>query len=249
MKAHASLMLAIGLVVETGTLARAQTPPTPPAPSTRETTHTADRALPDFSGTWIIDRNYSNDPAQANFGSTPGGSKQGGQSHGGGGRGGFGGLGIGGFGHSGGSGGYGGNSGGHNRNDASGGSVSPDDQARLAALTDELKKAASTLTISHHDPSFVVTNGLEHAIFCQTNGERQDQHFGDVTIPTETNWEGDRIVTEFDLSSRRRLTFTYTLLPNTKQLVLRVRLEDEQGSRGNGAELKLVYRMSTSETK
>ncbi|HEY2152767.1 MAG TPA: hypothetical protein VGH34_18300 [Vicinamibacterales bacterium] len=249
MKAHTSLLLAIGLVIETGTLARAQTPPTPPAPSTRETPHTADRALPDFSGTWIIDRNYSNDPAQANFGGTQGGSKQSGQSHGGsGGRGGFGGLGgLGGFGHSGGSGG--GNSGGRSHNDASGGGVSADDQARLAALTEELKKSAATLTISHHDPSFVVTNGLEHAIFCKTNGERLDQHFGDLTIPTETNWEGDRIVTEFDLSSRRRLMFTYTLLPNTKQLVLRVRLEDEQGSRGNGAELKLVYRMSTSDTK
>ena len=246
MKAHASLLLAIGLVIETGTLARAQTPPLPPAPPpTREAPHTTPRApLPDFSGTWTIDRNYSNDPAQANFGAAPGGAKQGGQTRsGGGGRGGFGGLG--GFGRYGGS---GGNSGGRNRNDASGGAT-PDEQARLTALTDELKKGGSSLTISHHDPSFVVTNGLEHAVFCQTSGERQDQHFGDVTIPTVTNWEGDRIVTEFDLSSRRRLIYTYTLLENTKQLVLRVHLEDDQGSKGNGAELKLVYRTSASTTK
>ncbi len=86
-------------------------------------------------------------------------------------------------------------------------------------------------------------------MFCQTSGERQDQHFGDLTIPTVTNWEGDRIVTEFDLSSRRRLTYTYTLLENTKQLVLRVHLEGDQGSRGTGGELKLVYRMSPNATK
>lgn len=249
MKAHPSLLLAIGLVLGTGTLARAQTPPIPPPPpATREATHATASALPDFSGTWTIDRTYSNDPAQANFGAAPGSAKQGGQTHGGsGGRGGFGGLG--GFGHYGGSGGgNGGNSGGRSRNDASGGTT-PDEQARLAALTDELKKGASTLTISHHDPSFVVTNGLEHAVFCQTSGETQEQYFGDLTIPTVTNWEGDRIVTEFDLSSRRHLIYTYTLLENTKQLVLRVHLEDSQGSRGNGAELKLVYRMSISATK
>ncbi len=245
------MLLAIGLVIKTGTLAQAQaqTPPTPPpppaSPATREVPHTTPRPLPDFSGTWTIDRNYSNDPAQANFGAGQGASRQGGQSHSGsGGRGG----GFGGFGGFGRSGGSGGTSGGHSRNDASGGTTA-DEQARLTALTDELKKGASTLTISHHDPSFVVTNGLEHAVFCQTTGERQEQHFGDLTIPTVTNWEGDRIVTEFDLSSRRRLTYAYTLLENSKQLVLRVRLEDDQGSRGSGTELKLVYRMGTSATR
>jgi hypothetical protein len=239
MKASTPLLLVVGLVTLLAApfpAARAQTTQPPSATPPRDSAQTPDLPRLDFSGVWTMDRTYSNDPAQANFdaGQAATQSRRGGMSSG------FGGLQLPGMGRGGNR--SGGNSGG-NRSDAASGTTA-DEKSRLAALTDELKKASTTLTISHHDPSFVVTNGLEHATFSHTTGQLEDQQLGELTIPTVTRWDGDRIVTEFDLSSRRRLTYTYTLLQNTRQLVLRVRLDSDQGPRANGSELKLVYRQA-----
>ena len=56
-------------------------------------------------------------------------------------------------------------------------------------------------------------------------------------------------MTAYALSSRQNLVYTYTLLPTTKQLVLRVRLDATEGQRANGPELMLVYTLSPSENK
>ena len=191
---------------------------------------------PDFSGTWSIDRGLSNDPAQARFDGNQASPNQGGTQR----RGGLGG-GLGGFGRGGGS--YGGSSGSRTRAGSNDGTTA-DEKARLAALTDELKKASATLVISHHEPSFVATDAQDHAFFCHTTGEREDQRLGELTMPSTTHWDGDRIVTELEVSSRRKLIYTYTLLPATKQLVLRVRLDVTSGARADMPELKLVYRLS-----
>ena len=42
-------------------------------------------------------------------------------------------------------------------------------------------------------------------------------------VSSTTHWEGTRLVTSYTLSSRQQLVCTYTVLPATKQLVLRVR--------------------------
>jgi hypothetical protein len=206
----------------------------PPAPAAPVETR------PDFSGTWTLDRALSNEPEKANFDAAQSSSSQGTQRRGGFGGGG-GGFGGGGFGRGGGS--YGGGS--RNRGASSDGATA-DEKTRLAALTDELKKSFTTLVISHHEPSFVVTDAQEHAAFCHTTGEKEDQLQGGVTIPSLTKWDGAHLVTEYDLSSRRRLMFTYALLPATRQLVLRVRLDADSGPRGGGSELKLVYKMSAA---
>lgn len=194
---------------------------------------------PDFSGTWSIDRSLSNDPAQARFDGNPASPNQGSTPRRGGGFGG----GLGGFGRGGGS--YGGSGGsGGSRNRANDDGTTSDEKTRLAALTDELKKASATLVISHHEPSFVATDAQDHAFFCHTTGEREDQRIGEMTMSSTTHWDGDRVVTELDVSSRRKLIYTYTLLAATKQLVLRVRLDITSGARAGGQELKLVYRLA-----
>ena len=213
--------------------ASAQGAPLPPPQAPPPAQAAPVETRPDFSGTWTLDRALSNEPEKANFDAAQSSSSQGTQR-----RGGFSG---GGFGRGGGS--YGGGS--RNRDTSSDGAT-PDEKTRLAALTDELKKSFTTLVISHHEPSFVVTDAQEHAAFCHTTGEKEDQLQGGVTIPSLTKWDGAHVVTEYDLSSRRRLMFTYTLLPATKQLVLRVRLDADSGPRGNGSELKLVYKMSAA---
>jgi hypothetical protein len=215
--------LTIGFSVPPLVVASAQSPP-------------ASESQPDFSGTWQLDQNLSNDPAGANFGSP---DSQGNQRNGGGG-GGFGGGGrygpIGGFGRP----RYGGN-----RNAA--GASTPLEQSRIKDLTDEIKKASSTLVISHHDPTLVINDSADYTQFFETNGTSNDHPFPSGTITSTTHWDGTRLVTEYTISSRQKLVYTYTVLP-TRQMVLRVRL-DTDGGRGRPEELKLVYNLAPSGPK
>jgi aromatic ring-opening dioxygenase catalytic subunit (LigB family) len=113
-------------------------------------------------------------------------------------------------------------------------------------LTDLLKKGFATLVISHHDPSFVVNDSLDHTQFFQTTGTSDEHDLISTKVASTTHWEGSRLVTEYDLSSSRKLMYTYSLLPATRQMVLRVRLEGDLGQRATGPEIKLVYAQSAS---
>ena len=150
------------------------------------------------------------------------------------------GKGKGGFG--GGFGGFGGGRGGSRQrtNGDSSEGLTQMEQERLKALTDQLKTATGTLVISHHDPDFVVNDAQNHTLFLHTTGVNDDNHVGASTISSSTHWDGSRLVTECVLGSRLTLVYTYTLLPNTKQLVVRV---SRQGDRQRaGQDVRLVYR-------
>jgi hypothetical protein len=183
-----------------------------------------DTEKPDFSGTWALDRNISTDPAQIDFAPAAGANRPQ--------RGGFGGGGIGGFG------------GGRSRQRTNGQSsegLTQVEQERLKALTDQLKTATGTLVISHHDPDFVVNDAQNHTLFLHTTGVNDDNHVGATTISSTTHWDGSRLVTECVLGSRLTLVYTYTLLPETKQLVMRVSRQAGDRQRA-GQDVRLVYR-------
>jgi hypothetical protein len=210
-----SLVLSVSFV----SLARAQTP-FPPATSVPA------EARPDFSGTWALDRSISTDLEKASF-LPPNRSSQGG-----GGGGGFGGF-------RGGRGGFGGGS--RSRNQDSSSDMTSDEKTRLSVLTDLMKKGFATLVISHHDPSFVVNDSLDRTQFFQTTGSTDEHDLVSTKVSSTTHWEDSRLVTEYDLSSSRKLMYTYALLPATRQMVLRVRLEANGSQRPTGPEVKLVY--------
>jgi hypothetical protein len=181
----------------------------------------------DFSGTWILDRVISDELAKIDFEAVPAAQRRPAAR-----RGGFGGFG--------GRGGFGATS-------RSGSSSekperpTPDERARLAALTDLLKRASATLTIAHHDPVFVVTDALGNSLSFDTNASRNEHSLGAVTIPSTAHWQGARVIVEFAISSRRTLVYSYTLLQKTRQLILRVRPEFNDLPGANATELKLVY--------
>jgi hypothetical protein len=183
-----------------------------------------DGQKPDFSGTWTLDRNLSTDPAQITFVPAPDANRRPQR----GGIGGFGGFGRGGS---------------RPRADSqnSAESLTPSEQERLKALTDQLKTATATLVISHHDPDFVVNDAQDHTLFLHTTGEHDENHLGTITVNSSTHWAGSRLVTECVLGSRLTLVYTYTLLPNTKQLVVRVARQVED-RRPAGQDVRLVYR-------
>jgi hypothetical protein len=202
--------------------ARQSPPQTPPAAPSTE-------AHPDFSGTWTLDRSISNDPSKASFEPAPAPGRQRPGGFGGGRRGGIGGT--------------------RPADRTSADAQTPDERARLQALTDQLRNASSTLIISHHDPSVVINDALNHTQFFQTSDSPASQDVGPVSIANTTHWEGSRLVTEYTLSSREHLVFTYTVLGATKQMVLRVRLDDTERRRTIGRELKLVYTLAPPQSR
>jgi hypothetical protein len=184
---------------------------------------------PDFSGTWSLDRSISTDLDKASLDPATNRGSQGAGRRGGGFGGGY--RGRGGFGGSGGS---------RPTYRDSSSDMTSDERARLSTLTDELKKGSATLVISHHDPSLVINDSLDHTQFFQTTGGSDEHPLASTKITSTTHWEESRLVTEYDLGSRK-LVYTYALLPATRQMVLRVRLEANAGGRATGSEIKLVY--------
>jgi hypothetical protein len=215
----------------------AQTPPAQASPAqTPLPAPAAAEARPDFSGTWTLDRSISHDPSKASFDPPPARNNQRSGGFGGGsrrgGRGSFGGGGI------------GGGSPRDNRDTSN--DRTPEEKNRLKALTDQLRTASATLVISHHDPSFVINDALDRTQFFQTDDSTNDHQVGLASISSTTHWEGPRLITEYTLSSRQKLVFTYALLAATKQMVLRVRLDDTERRRAVGSELKFVYTLAPS---
>ncbi len=225
------VILALAAWPASSGLAQALPPSAPAAVSAAAGSH------PDFSGTWAMDRSISVDPNQINLAPSAGNNRSQNQNRRGG-SGGFGGRGFGG-GFGGGSGyGRGGSRASQTRESEA---LTADEQARLKALTDELKTASASLVISHHDPSFVVDDAREHAQFFQTDGSATENHVAETTIPTSTRWDGTRIITEYTLGSHLTLVYSYTLLAASNQLVVRVSRKDGENLRPFAPDVKLVY--------
>jgi hypothetical protein len=95
----------------------------------------------------------------------------------------------------------------------------------------------------------VVNDAADHTQFLQTDDKAADQQIGAQIISTASHWEGPRLVTEYTLSNRQKLVFTYNLLAASKQLVLRIRLDDVERRRVVAQELKFVYTLAPTPTK
>jgi hypothetical protein len=237
--------LALAMPLRVPVAAQSQTNPLVQTNPLAQAAPAASAAHPDFSGTWVIDRGISGDPQQVTFEPTP--QQQ--QQHRGGGGGGRGGFGGGGGGYRrGGFGGGSGNSGGSRPSEQSSSSETPtaDERARLQALTDVLKTASGTLVISHHDPDFVVTDSKKQTQSFKTDGNAAEAHVGTATMASAARWYDTHLVIAYALDEHHQLVYTYTVLPATKQMVLRVRRDVDGRQSPNAPELKLVYTLSTS---
>jgi len=191
----------------------------------------------DFSGTWILDREVSSDLAKATF--EPPAPHQASRMP------------------SGFSGGFGGRSfGGGNRRqgqprsdearDPRGAALSEDERLKLRDMAAFVKTLGS-LVIEHTDHStFTVSDGQGRAHLFPTDGTRTPQTFATATLDSVTRWDGPHMVTVFTIGPAHDLLFTYILVPATKQLALRIHLEESGRTRADVPELRLVYKLQPS---
>jgi hypothetical protein len=96
------------------------------------------------------------------------------------------------------------------------------------------KNPSTTLTISHADPTLIVTDANDRTRVFQTNGRRDPHQIGAATVASTTRWDGDRLMTDYDLGGGRRIRVVHSLAPGTQQLV-------EQVTFANGETVKRVY--------
>jgi len=200
-------------------------------------------AQTDFSGTWTLDRDISGDPSKATFEPQPEKARRniGGLT------GGIGGLGMrGGFGGRGGSDERGGSSdAGGSDGSGNGGAtaLTVDERMRLRELTDYVKGFTSIVIVHADNSTFAVTDAQGRSRLFPTDGSTTQHALATTTTASTTKWDGPHIVTVYTIGSAHELVFTYVLVPATKQMALRIRLDESGRPRADVPELRLIYKL------
>ena len=167
----------------------------------------------DLSGTWKLDRDRSDDPAQKLR--EGGGSRQGSGGGGGGFRGRRGGGGF----------------GGHRGRPADGG----EDNGGTDFSQDS--RAFDLLAIVHRDPELRITDGLgrEHVLY--TDGRKIEEERSSGTTKIRAKWKDGRIVVATTPEHGAKITETYAVTADDSSLTVTTRVE----GRGREIEFRRVY--------
>jgi hypothetical protein len=102
--------------------------------------------------------------------------------------------------------------------------LTPDEQSRIDEVINTVRYAAATVTIAQNGSSVTFTDPRGSARTYQTNGKKEKQTFGSATVDATARWEGPQLVIETELPRDRRMTTTWSIVPTTKQLLMRVSL-------------------------
>jgi hypothetical protein len=97
------------------------------------------------------------------------------------------------------------------------------------------------MVIAEQDATITLTDALKHTRSLQADGKPVMIDLGDAAIASATRWDGAHLVTEYTVTDRLTLVYTYTLVAPTNQLVLRVGRKDGDDVRPFDPDVKLVY--------
>ncbi len=111
---------------------------------------------------------------------------------------------------------------------------------RLNELTEPVRYPLTTMVVSQKPDAVTFTDAQGQARTVATTGKREKQTIGASTIDVTSRWEGPQLISEEDLGKGRKMIFTYSAVPPTKQLLLRIALERAPGQRGP-FEIKYLY--------
>jgi hypothetical protein len=114
-------------------------------------------------------------------------------------------------------------------------------RAAIQEAISEARSPSQSLVVSHSAANIAITDARGRTRFFQTSGAKDKHQLATGTLESTTTWSGDDLVIQYDLGNRRRLTYTYSLLPATHQLVVRVRLESSGQYGGRSINTKYVY--------
>jgi hypothetical protein len=117
-----------------------------------------------------------------------------------------------------------------------------DARSAIELLVRELRNPSPSLTISHAGSTLTVTNAQDRTRLFQINGQKDPHQVGDATVFSSSRWDRDRLVIEYDAGGGRTIRITYSIVPDTKQLL-------EHVSLANGQTIKRFYDRARSDKR
>jgi hypothetical protein len=180
---------------------------------------------PRLAGVWKLNKEASSAAQSASSGS--------GGDNSGGGRSGRGGGGGGGWGRGGGMGGgmgRGGGMGGGGMGGMRGGGGGPEDEEKMKqrrALMQEVMEVSPAFTVTEGDGTITFTHNDGRVVTYKTDGKKEKHQLTNGTIETKTKWDKDieALVIEMDLGDGMKLTHTYTVTGDPRQLADSIKME------------------------
>jgi hypothetical protein len=185
----------------------------------------AQSATHQLTGAWTLNKDLSDQPpARGERGDEGDRGRRGGGGFGGGGRRG-GGMGRGGFG------------GGMGRGGGARGGMDPEDMARMREAMRDIMDAPERLTITETESMVVITSGNGRTTRLSTDGKKVKDD--NTKIERKTKWDGSRLVSEISGAGPGKITQTYTVDPDARQL--RITMQTEGGRERQSRTVTHVY--------
>jgi hypothetical protein len=116
----------------------------------------------------------------------------------------------------------------------------PEEQRALDAITQGVRYPPPTLRITQTPTAVTIGDAQNQPRTFRVNGKREQQTFDTARADTTAHWEGPQLVIDFDLSKGRKMTCTYSIVPTTNQLMMRVTFERAPNQPGP-FEIRFVY--------
>ena len=122
--------------------------------------------------------------------------------------------------------------------------MSTNDRKLLAELTRPVKFPSPTLTIAQRDNAVTFTVGERAPDTLRTDGKTEKRSLDAGTFNRTAEWAGPQLLVAYEVGRAGTLTYTFSIVPTTRQLLIRVNFELVPGQPGP-FEIKLVYNRAT----
>ena len=100
-----------------------------------------------------------------------------------------------------------------------------DEMRRSGRIMQDLVKAPEGLTIVRDGPAVIVTTSDGRSVKLMTDGKEQERLSGDGMIKSKTRWNGEQLVVEEKIQDGPKVTRTYMVSADNRQLILITRIE------------------------
>jgi hypothetical protein len=104
------------------------------------------------------------------------------------------------------------------------GQMDPEQMRARMALVEPPRR----LTITQADQSITLTDGEGRSQTLTPNSRKQRVAMGSSTVDVKTKWDDERLVKETSLADGTKVTETYSLIPEARQLHVSVKIESAQ---------------------
>lgn len=123
--------------------------------------------------------------------------------------------------------------------------LSDEDRRLLGELLRPVQFPPLTLKITQGEGAFTVVPGERAPYTMRTDGKTEKHQLEVGTVNRLAEWMGPLLRVEYEVGRAGLLTYTYSRVPTTGQLLIRVNFERLRGQPGP-FEVKLVYNRSTA---